>query len=202
MGNRQPTIYDVAETAGVSIATVSRVMSGKTASAQSRQKVEEAIRQLNYQPSAGPLAHRERSRMVALVTSDLTNPYYAALTAGAEAQARESGYALQVYVNDLLHSADDTILERLLEQRPDGVVLVGSMIENGPQELARSVITRLMERMPVVTIGPMPQDVQCVNITSDLTVSVRKSIEYLVSQGHRRIAFIGGNRDGRSACIR
>ena len=202
MESRQPTIYDVAEAAGVSIATVSRVMAGKSASEASRQKVQEAMRSLGYRPSAGPHAGESAVPVLALVASDLTNPYFAVLAAGAEREAREGGFALQVYVNDLLHTASEDILQRLLAQRLDGAVLVGGMIENGPQEQAREVIRRVQERMPVVTIGPMPQDVQCVNITSDLSVSVKKSLDYLVSMGHRRIAFIGGNRDGRSACIR
>lgn len=83
--NKQPTIYDVAELAGVSIATVSRVMGGKTASEQAQRKVKEAIEKLNYRPvaSAHPLCIGQSSRVLGIVISDLENPYYASMLGGA-----------------------------------------------------------------------------------------------------------------------
>lgn len=87
MENGRITIYDVAERAGVSIATVSRAMSGGSISAKSRQKVQEAIEALHYQPSTShshPQAQEKRTGTLALVIGDFDNPYCSMLMRGAE----------------------------------------------------------------------------------------------------------------------
>ena len=85
------TINDVAREAGVSIATVSRVLSGGSASAVARKKVEEAARILGYRRlPAERRGEVGEGNALALVISDLTNPYYSMLCAGAEQAARQS----------------------------------------------------------------------------------------------------------------
>ena len=99
MPDKQATIYDVAQAAGVSIATVSRVMSGGSVSASSRARVEAAMEALCYTPSPAA-THRTQtcsSGRLALVLSEITNPYFASLAAGAEKEARRNNYALQIY---------------------------------------------------------------------------------------------------------
>lgn len=211
MPDKQPTIYDVADAAGVSIATVSRVMSGGSASAKARAKVEAAIEQLNYHPSqvARSLDRRD-THTFALVVTDLVNPYYTALSAGAEAEASRLGYSLQVYCTT---DGRQNVLSRLLESRMDGAVVVGGFIEDSestpsqpvhPEAMSiiRQNMLRLQQAMPLVTIGPPIEGLNCANITSDLSLSVRKSITHLTSLGHQRIAFIGGSPTVRSATIR
>ena len=75
MENKQPTIYDVAELAGVSIATVSRAISGGSISEASRRKVTEAIEALDYRPAAARHLPDQQERALALVVSGLNNPY-------------------------------------------------------------------------------------------------------------------------------
>ena len=83
-----------------------------------------------------------------------------------------------------------------------GAVLVGAPMEQGSTDEIRRRLNRIAQRMPIVTIGPRVEGVSCVNITSDLSVSVRKSIAHLVALGHRRIAFIGGSGGMRSSSAR
>lgn len=204
MSAKQATIYDVAEYAGVSIATVSRVLSGGSASMATKQRVEEAIAVLEYQP---PLSRRTQerpndNRTLALVVSNLTNPYFASLAAGAEEAARRNGYALQLYCHDLNEPVSPALINLLIEHRPAGAVLIGSMVENGSDSELLSHIARLRQVMPLAIIGPRIEGLDCINITSDLTLSVRKSIAHLLSLGHERIAFIGGSSSNRSASIR
>ena len=203
MADKQATIYDVAQAAGVSIATVSRVMSGGSVSAASRQKVEAAMEAMHYVPSPAATHRQTRpgSRRLALVISELTNPYYAALAAGAEKEARKNGYALQIYTVPLKNGEADSAIARLAEdRRTDGAVLVGRVVENGEQSL--DGLQRLQSMMPLVTIGPRIEGLNSINITSDLTLSVRMSLNHLYALGHRRIAFIGGSSSVRSSSIR
>lgn len=203
MSEKQATIYDVAEYAGVSIATVSRVLSGGSASRSARQKVEQAVAALDYcPPAARQTQHEPENRTLALVVSNLSNPYYACLAAGAEEAARRNGYALQLYSHDLNEPISPALINQLIEHRPAGAVLVGSMVENGTDNELRSLLTRLREVMPLAIIGPKIEGLDCINITSDLSLSVRKSIAHLLSLGHERIAFIGGTSSIRSASVR
>ena len=97
MESKTVTINDVAREAGVSIATVSRVLSGGSASASAREKVETAARALGYHKI--PVERRadtEGEHALALVISDMTNPYYSMLCAGAEQAARLAGWSLIV----------------------------------------------------------------------------------------------------------
>ncbi len=209
MNEKQPTIYDVAAQAGVSIATVSRVLCGGSASAAARQRVEQAVQALGYQPAASlrtasrrPQADSPARRTLALVVSDLSNPYYANLASGAEEAARRNGYALQIYCHDLTEPISPALINQLIEHQPAGAVLVGSMVENGTDTELLSLLMRLRQAMPLAIIGPKIEGLDAINITSDLSLSVRKSIAHLLSLGHERIAFIGGSSSIRSASVR
>ena len=209
MSEKQATIYDVARMAGVSIATVSRVLSGGSASPAARRMVEQAVQALGYQPSAGVRSAARKlqetspaRRTLALVISNLSNPYYADLASGAEEAARRNGYALQIYCHDLNEPISPALINQLIEHQPAGAVLVGSMVENGSENELLSLLLRLRQAMPLAIIGPKIEGLDCINITSDLSVSVRKSIAHLLSMGHERIAFIGGSSSIRSASVR
>ena len=203
MTQKQATIYDVAQAAGVSIATVSRVMSGGSVSAASRERVEAAMQALSYTPSPAA-AHRvgkKSARRLAMVLSEITNPYFASMASGAEKEARRNGYALQMYTVSLKNGEAEAVIDRLIEQKTDGAVLVGGILENR-NACQLSSLLRLQRAMPLVTIGPRIEELSSINITSDLSLSVCKSINHLYALGHRRIAFIGGTSDVRSSSIR
>ena len=203
MSDKTATIYDVAAAAGVSIATVSRVMSGGCVSEKSRAKVEAAMQALSYSPS--PAATHKTKKpgtgRIALVLSELTNPYFASMAAGAEKEARRNGFSLQVYTVNLKNGDAGSVIDRLIEQRPEGAVLVGGIVDNR-EACSMDNLLRLQRAMPLVTIGPRIDELRSTNITSDLSLSVRKSISHLHALGHRRIAFIGGTSDVRSSSIR
>ena len=179
MSEKQATIYDVAEAAGVSIATVSRVMSGGSVSAASRKKVEEAMEALSYTPSPSASHKQEKKSQsrLALVVSELTNPYFAALAAGAEKEARRNGYTLQMYTVPLRSGNARPVIDRLIEQKLEGAVLVGGVVESGDQQVLDDLL-RLEKIMPLVTIGPRIEGLSSINIASDLSVSVRKSLTH------------------------
>ncbi len=100
--NKQPTIYDVSERVGVSLATVSRVVNnnGKVKS-ETRQKVLKAIKELNYRPNAMAKGlASSKTTMIGMVMPDLTDLYYAELAQGIDAVAKIYKYSVTLAVSD------------------------------------------------------------------------------------------------------
>src|ERR1039458_795154 len=95
---RQPTIIDVAETAGVSFSTVSRVLRNRDdVSDKTRRRVRRVIEQLGYRPSGVARALvTGYSRTIALLVSDIANPFYPQLAKSVEQEARKAGYAVAI----------------------------------------------------------------------------------------------------------
>ncbi len=203
MAGEKATIYDVAKMSGVSIATVSRVLSGGSVSAKSRAKVEEAMRTLNWVPSAAHSHNQARaSGVLAVVVGDMDNPYCSALCRGAEEEAHKHGYALELFCHDGSRITTEQMIERLLLHKPAGVVITGDIVEEGTPEQIREKLTRLAREMRVATIGHQMEGMPCINIRADINAGVSLSVMHLVNMGHRRIAFIGGEEGKRFASAR
>ena len=161
-GGQGATIYSVAERAGVSIASVSRVLQGSTAvSEKTRAKVLAAVEELNYVPlgAARSLAVRQHEA-VGLVLPELTGPYYAELLLGFETRAAELGQSVLVLLSegkrDLAHAV------RQLATRVDGLAMLGSAAIPDP------VVHALRGWKPVVVIaGDAAPDVEAVGAEND-----------------------------------
>src|SRR5919204_5905324 len=132
------TIRDVALRAGVSIATVSRVLnrSDHPVRAALRERVETAAHELDFRPSslARGLAGRD-TRSLALVVPDIANPYYPRLLRGVEDVASAHGYALMVCNTDYRTDKLAVYLRLLREKRVDGILLAGGGHEE-PSDVA------------------------------------------------------------------
>ncbi|HEX7301574.1 LacI family DNA-binding transcriptional regulator, partial [Lentzea sp.] len=143
------TIYSVAEHAGVSIATVSRVLQGATVVAEStRQKVLTAVEELGYVPlgAARSLAVRHHEAH-GLVLPELTGPYYAELLMGFEARAAELAQSIVLVLTD--SRTDLAAAVKQLATRVDAIAVFGSSAE---------VVQLVKGRKPVVVIAGDPQD--------------------------------------------
>ena len=203
MSEKQPTITDVAQRAGVSVATVSRAMTGGSISAVSRQKVEQAMAELNYRPGAMRATQRkDHSRAIAAVLSSQTSPYYAAMCDGITAEAARNGYQLLV-LSYPEGTGCETVTADLMELQPAGALLAGFAVEStSAQDVIRTCLKRIQQAMPLVAIGPPIEGIECARLTADPSQCVRKAMAHLAMLGHRRIAFVGGDRSARFSVIR
>ncbi len=203
MNEKQPTIHDVAREANVSIATVSRVLSGGSASEASRRKVRAAMEQLNYRPGSIRAARRSDSqRCIAAVLSPQTSPYYAAMCEGITAEAARNGYKVLV-LSYPEGTSCETVTADLMELQPAGTLLAGFAVESSiSQDVTRACLQRIQQAMPLVAIGPPIEGIECARLTSDPSQCVRKAMAHLAMLGHRRIAFVGGDRGARFSVIR
>lgn len=194
---RKATIDDVAELAGVSIKTVSRVTNREPNVRQTtREKVQDAITRLNYRPSmsARSLASH-RSHIIVLVYDDPSvyeNPssgYIVRLQQGALSACRTANYELLIHPSNFRKSDVGEELKGLIEgARPDGIVLAAPL-SNMPK------IVRAIEatETPLVRLSP-GTDVgkQFSVVTNDREICAEMT-RYLAALGHRRIAFISGD---------
>ena len=129
-GHAQVSIGAVAERAGVSIATVSRVVNGvlKKASAATEQRVRQAVEELGYRPmGAGRSLRQRQSRLVAVLAANLSNPSMAAIAAGTEVALRQAGHVMVLCdTHDSAELQDEYLLE-MRAQYACGFVLLGAV---------------------------------------------------------------------------
>jgi LacI family transcriptional regulator len=189
------SLADVSHRAGVSVATASRVLNGSThpVSERTRRSVLRAAEELGYSPSALARALvTKRSRIIGVVVGDIVDPYFAEITRGVEDEAARAGYMTIVCNADRRTEAELAQLQLLSDYRAEGVVFAGSGYVEDPlgAELAEAVARARELGMQIVSVAL--RDFDCPRIHADNRAAARDMTEYLVSLGHRRIAFIAG----------
>ncbi len=180
------TIADVAMRAGVSTATVSRVLSGAVrARPHTRERVLSAVRELGYRPSNIARSLKlQRTQTIGLIITDVENPYFAELVRAIEDVAHELGYVLV-----LCNGADDVdreaaYLEVLAERRVDGIIIAtGAIGDRHAEWLAHAPVPVVMVNWEA-SIGGVPA------ILSDNRSGGRMAAEFLLRLGHRRIGYV------------
>jgi DNA-binding LacI/PurR family transcriptional regulator len=196
---RQPTIRDVARHAGVSHQTVSRVINGhELVSAQTRQRVEQAIRELNYVPSPiarGLIANRTHS--IGLVSTEISGSFFAEVAAGAEIAARQRGYYLVIASVEEHAEADERAYLRLmLERRVEGLIVARSHVP-----LNTDRVTSELTRLPLVAIASREAPGLTV-VDVDNKRGGLEATTHLLAHGHRRIATVTGPMEWQSSRAR
>lgn len=188
------TINDVAERAGVSVATVSRALRGlPNVSAATRRRVEAAAEELNYAADsrASSLASG-RTNIVGLVAPDFGSWYISQTVAGVEGALADVGYDLLVL--GVPRAADRTSLfaERLATRRMDGLLLVDFFVDDRMRDLLLAD-----GGMPIVAMGETITGLT--SLTIDNVAGGRMMMEHLVGLGHRDIAYVGGHPPHQNA---
>ena len=188
------TIYDVAQRAGVSITTVSRVINGSTSvSAKTRENVENVMRLMNYRPSAiAKGLSSYKTNTLGIILPKLTNPNYALIFNGAYEEARANGYVLSLFPWKSLYSDSYNPAYMLAERRLDGVIINMEFAPADEEEELKKALEELHRYMPVVLIGCVPGNLPYPCLRYNHAETMLKIMETLTKLGHERIAFIGG----------
>jgi LacI family transcriptional regulator len=184
------TIKEIARRANVSIATVSNVITGAVrVSPELRQRVEAAIAELDYHPNyIARSLKMNRTRLLGMVISDITNPFFPQLVRGAEEVALGNNYLLVTFNSDDRSDREKKILSVLRNRRVDGVLLVVA-----PDGEGQSHIKDLIKaRVPLVCLDRLPKDLQVDSVTVDNAGGSRECVQHLISLGHRRIGIVTG----------
>jgi LacI family transcriptional regulator, galactose operon repressor len=186
--HRRPTVADVAEAAGVSATTVSMLLNGKplAVSEATRERVMQAVEELQYTPNAMTLAlRRGRTNIIGFAFAlqrPHTNPFAGAVFDGLRTGAAEAGYDVLVYRVPPAGSAA-VKPAALLDGRADAVVLWPNQLTAPLRQLARTA----QPTVAILTDGA-PPEVGQVNVDNDLLA--RLLVEHLTALGHRRAGFV------------
>jgi LacI family transcriptional regulator len=189
------SLAHVAREAGVSIATASRVLNGSShpVSDATRERVLEAARRLGYSPSALARALvTRRSRIIGVMVGDIVDPYFAEITRGVEDIAARAGYMTIVCNADRRTEIEIDQLAVLSDYQAEGVIFAGSGYVDDPRgaELAAAV-ERARER-GISVLALAMRDFPCPRILADNRAAAYDITDYVLSLGHRRVAYISG----------
>ncbi len=196
---RDSTIYDIAREAGVSIATVSRVLRGEGSVApKTRQKIEEIISAHSYRPSAFARGMTtKKTNFLGIILPKILNPNYAMHFSGAADAAREHGYTMSLFPwKSIISSGNSGALLRS-ERRLDGAIICVEYLPPEIEDRFTESLEELQAGMPVVLIGCVPARFDYPSITYNMAEITRRAVEYLIGLGHEKIALIGGVEEDR-----
>lgn len=189
MEKENVTIYDVAREAGVSMATVSRVVNGNSNVKQAtKDKVLAVIDRLDYRPNAVArgLASK-KTTTVGVIIPDVTDMFFSELARGVD------DVASMYHYNIILANSDDSgtkelqVLENLLAKQVDGIIYMG----NGLRDKLREQFSHT--NVPIVLAGGVDEKNQTPTVNIDYTAATKDAVAKLISNGHKKIAFISGS---------
>lgn len=192
------SLRDVARLAGVSPATVSRVVRGERyVSSSKRQKVLDAIEKLNYRPnSLARNMKQQRANAIGVIVPDISNPFFSTLTRGVQHYARRLGFDTLVYDTGRDPERELVGLSLLLHRRIDGAILGTERVDftGIPEALAKDAF--------IVVVDNMAEGIEADFVATDNVLGARMAVDYLISLGHRRIGLITGPKYQSSAVER
>jgi DNA-binding LacI/PurR family transcriptional regulator len=190
-------IKQVAKRAGVSTATVSRTINNLPVKPGTARRVRQAIEDLKYFPNTHARSLVSgRSHMVGLIVSDITNPFFPELVKGFEDAATANGYEVLLSNTEYDSTRMAKAVRRMLERKVDAVAIMTS-------EMGASFIQQFAHRdIPMVFLDVGTVEKHISNIKVDYANGISQAVEHLFQLGHRRVAFISGPADLKSARIR
>ncbi|WP_062213996.1 LacI family DNA-binding transcriptional regulator [Streptomyces sp. NBRC 109706] len=186
----KPTMVSIAERAGVSIASVSRVLNGQGARRDTTERVRRAATELGYVPNAVARSLKDgRTRQLTFAMPDIGNPVYVAMVRAIQEVTKAAGYRLLLHSTDAVAEDELAVLRSLADRTSDGLILCPIRITDAHVEaLGRAA-------GPVVVIGSPPPGVPVDSVRADSVAGAALAVRHLHATGRRRIAFVNGPAD-------
>lgn len=191
------TIDDVAREAGVSTATVSRVLNdGRQVRAETRQRVAAVVERLNYRPSptAQSLA-TGRTLVIGVVVSDIKIPFFTTVAHAVQTAAMRRNYLMLLGSSDERPDSEDDLVRAFAARMVDGLIVSPAVGEN---RLLREVV----HTTPVVLVDRLVEGLDTDAVLSANREGVREATAYLLDLGHERIAYVTDRLDKTSTVER
>ena len=181
------TLLDVARAAGVSPATVSRILNGTAkVSADKRLAVEQAIAEMRFEPNQLAQSLKSgKSMTIGIVVQDIASPFFAEALRGVDDGLKASGYASVIVSGHWNASEEAARIKLLLARKVDGLILLSGHI-------ADQDVLRFATQRPIVATGRLLNSAHAKGFKIDNEHGAMLAVRHLLELGHRRIAFIAG----------
>lgn len=189
------SIKDVAKEAGVSIATVSRVLNDvDVVNEETKKKVKEAIKKLGYRPNIVARSLKtQKTRTIGILVPDISSQFYPEVVRGAEDVANIYDYNIMLCNSDLDIEKEKEYLKVLKEKMVDGVIYMSSSL--------KEEIIDLINELQVTTVLVETKDERGIlpSVTIDSKLAANEVTKYLLDKGNKNIAFIGVHKNSANA---
>ncbi|MGE5631889.1 MAG: LacI family DNA-binding transcriptional regulator [Caulobacteraceae bacterium] len=191
------TIADVAREANVSVATVSRVLNNQdSVRPETSERVYRAIEKLAFVPNMSARnLRRNETRVILIVTPNITNPYYAHILTGIGDGANESGYSALIYNTAGDETREKAALDMLKKRKADGAILLASNIDS-------LWIKEYSDSFPIVQCSEYALELDAPRVSIDNYKAAQDIMEYIIGLGHKRIATISSSNNYISTALR
>lgn len=184
---KAPTINDIAQAANTSTATVSRVLSGSDypVSAAMREKVKQIAKEFHYTPNLlGRMLKKNETNDIGVIIPTIQNPFYTEVLIGIEMEAKKNGYDILLYNSFRNVQSERRHIKKLCQKQVKGIII--SSVDSNPE-----VMNEFLQTGGTVVL--FDQDVDfpgCIKIKFDFIKASRMAVDYLISMGHKNIAFL------------
>jgi LacI family repressor for deo operon, udp, cdd, tsx, nupC, and nupG len=184
------TIQDVAKAAGVSVATVSRVINNSTSvSPETKELVLNAIKRLDYRPNLlGRNLRRTETRLILVLLPNISNPFYSRIVKGIEDVGHRNGYNVMLCNTDSDPDREKLYLDLLKNRLADGVIFMAPSI-------SREELAGIGKSFPVVQCCEYREGAGVSHVSIDNFAASQKAVKHLLALGHRRIGLISCDND-------
>jgi len=191
------TIQEVAQLAGVSVATVSRVLNDSPlVKVKTREKVLSVINKFDYQPNLlGRDLRRSETMKVLVFTSHLDRSIFANIVKGIEARAQEDGYYVLVCPTSNKLEREQELFQMVKNRLADGVIIFSTTL---PQE----ELSALGQKYSIVQCCEIREASHTCAVSIDDEQAAYEAVSYFIAQGHQKIALIGGTQEINSTHLR
>lgn len=182
-------IYDLAEKAGVSIATVSRVLNNSSkVSKKTREKITKIMKEENYQPSAYARGlSGTPAKTIGVLTIDIRDQYYASVIHALEQEFSRHHYNVVLCNTGGELDEQTNYISLLMQKQVDAMILVGSVF-NYPQ--LKSIITQVTKKIPLIIVNENLKGDNIYSIICDESHGISMAVNHLYSLGHRSMAYV------------
>ena len=192
--NGHINIFDIAKEAGVSIATVSRVISGGGAvRAETRERVMAVVEKYNFKPSMVATGlSRKKTHTLGIILPLIENPFYSKMCAALQLEAQRFNYSTLLFQIARGTALRQDFLDQLIARRLDGVIFSGDVTDDSSDQATLDSMLMLRRQMPLVAINLREPRADLPCLITDLAACSALAVRHLEKLGHGRIALLGG----------
>ena len=191
------TIKDVARRAGVSVATVSRVLNEEgNVKEETVSRVRQAIRELSYRPNMlGRDLRRNETKRILVFLNTIANQFYSRIVRGIEDCAHKQGYSVMICMTRDEVELEAKYLQMLRNRLADGAIFLVAVQEG-------AVLSRRLAGIPVVQACEIKPGFATPSVSIDNERAAYEAVMYLAGMGHKKIAFFGAGNHYDSSVLR